>query len=237
MRPETESLILKNMCFVRTKSGRQRPVRKVNAESGRKKAVFFFLYVLFLLPHYCPAQDTVSIIAGFMGKDGCNRSMDLKMDTLTIHMRGDTSVTLAMLYYIDSTDEYFNWGGTIYPKVISQSICIVVDGIVVGGKHLDSLPIDKHAKIKEGIQRLPIIDISLYKGNDSNYYFILYGAALCCGMECPEYFGVFDSKGTLLYEVIAANNYQYDKHFKSFDDFCRCKGVDEKSPLKKRSFY
>ena len=107
----------------------------------------FFLCVLFLLPHYCPAQDTVSITAGFLGRDGCNRSMDLKMDTLTIHMRGDTSVTLAMLYYIDSTDEYFNWGGTIYPKVISQSICIVVDGIVVGGKHLDSLPIDKHAKI------------------------------------------------------------------------------------------
>lgn len=161
----------------------------------------------------------------------------LKVDTLTIHMRGDTSVTLAMLYYIDSMDEYFNWGGTIYPKVISQSICIVVDGIVVGGKHLDSLPIDKHAKIKEGIQRLPIIDISLYKGNDSNYYFILYGAALCCGMECPEYFGVFESNGTLLYEVIAANNYQYDKHFKSLDDFCRCKGIDERFPLKKRSFY
>lgn len=161
----------------------------------------------------------------------------LKVDTLTIHMRSDTSVTLAMLYYIDSMDEYFNWGGTIYPKVISQSICIVVDGIVVGGKHLDSLPIDKHAKIKEGIQRLPIIDISLYKGNNSNYYFILYGAALCCGMECPEYFGVFESNGTLLYEVIAANNYQYDKHFKSLDDFCRCKGIDERFPLKKRSFY
>ncbi|MBO7346197.1 MAG: hypothetical protein J6U29_01390, partial [Bacteroidales bacterium] len=63
------------------------------------------------------------------------------------------------------------------------------------------------------------------------------GSALCCGMECPEYFGIFESNGTLLYEVIAANNYQYDKHFKSFDDFCRCKGIDERFPLKKSSFY
>ena len=161
----------------------------------------------------------------------------LRIDTLTIQTRGDSSVTFCMFYEIDTTDGDFNFGGRIYPKVISQSICVSVEGIVIDAIHLDSIPIYKHAKLKERIERIPISDISIYKGNDNNYYFILYGAALCCGMECPEYFGVIKSNGDLIYEVIAAYNYQYDKYFKSLDDFCRCKGINRKKPLKMRSFY
>lgn len=48
----------------------------------------------------------------------------------------------------------------------------------------------------------------------------LEGACFCCGVMCPEYLGIYKMDGTLLYEVIAAMDYEYCNGYKSLHDFC-----------------
>ena len=158
------------------------------------------------------------------------------IDTLTISTESN-SLLLLTLSYTDSLDENFKIGEKIYPKIVHQAISFTVDNIVTNVLYLDSLPINKQTKMKIDIQTLPILDISAYKGNDGKYYYFLYGGSLCCGVRCPEYFGLLDSNGKLLYESIDAKNYQYNDNFKSFDDFFRIKDIDYNSPLTKRSIY
>ena len=154
---------------------------------------------------------------------------DQKVDTLTINM-SKNSIILLTYYYVDSLDENFKIGEIVYPKVTSQSIFFSIDDIVIKEILLNNLPINKHKKLIE-TKTLPINEVKIFKGCDSNYYYLLYGAALCCGMKCPEYIGFFSMDGTLLYECITAYNYEFDKNFKSLEVFCHQKNIDINNPI------
>ena len=93
---------------------------------------------------------------------------------------------------------------------------------------------DKYKNEEITIQTLPVFDIGVYEGADSCFYY-LEGACFCCGVMCPEYLGIYKMDGTLLYEVIAAMDYEYCNGYKSLHDFCVREGVDINNSVQQRS--
>lgn len=159
-------------------------------------------------------------------------------DTLTISMNTNASMMLETFMYSDTLDARCDTFGFIYPIVLSQCVYFIIDDSIVAKRKLDFLPFHTHQfKFREiQIQTLPIFDIGIYKGSDGYYYF-LYGASFCNGMNCPEYLGIYNSQGKLLFECISSNNYQYSSKFRNLEDFCYQKGININDPFLTRSFY
>ena len=162
----------------------------------------------------------------------------IAVDTLSISLQDGSSLMLETFYYGDTLDEMCKTYGFVYPIIITQNVYFMVNDTVVKKRVLDCLPTHKHKYKKEEItiQTLPVFDIGVYEGADRRFYY-LEGACFCCGVLCPEYLGIYEMDGTLLYEVIAAMNYKYCNGYKSLVDFCNREKVDINGPNRHRSNY
>ncbi|MBQ2508645.1 MAG: hypothetical protein II532_02610, partial [Bacteroidales bacterium] len=78
--------------------------------------------------------------------------------------------------------------------------------------------------------------IGVYNGANRSFYY-LEGACFCNGVKCPEYFGIYEMDGTLLYEGICAMHYEYCNGYKSLNEFCVREKVDINNPVHQRSNY
>ena len=160
----------------------------------------------------------------------------ISVDTLSISLQDGSSLMLETFYYGDTLDEMCKTYGFVYPIIITQNVYFMVNDTVVKKRVLDCLPTHKHKYKNEEItiQTLPVFDIGVYEGADSCFYY-LEGACFCCGVMCPEYLGIYKMDGTLLYEVIAAMDYEYCNGYKSLHDFCVREGVDINNSVQQRS--
>ena len=73
-----------------------------------------------------------------------------------------------------------------------------------------SFPIGQVSKSTKKERRIevaafPILDICLINADKGNQLYYVYGANFCNGVDCPEFTGLYDMNGNILYEGISTN--------------------------------
>ena len=158
------------------------------------------------------------------------------IDTLSIAARNNSSMILETTCFLDTLDEECETYCFRSPLVLFQRLSFTLNDSVITKRQLDILPYHRHKyKSKEiQVQTLPIVEIGVYEGKNGLFYY-LYGSSFCCGVNCPEYIGIYKLDGTLLYEEIAALDYKYVKYYSCLEDFCNQERVDINRPTQQRS--
>lgn len=99
------------------------------------------------------------------------------------------------------------------PTIVSQEISLYKNNFLLKKHKITNRQI--HILTKDGfkmeISQIPIIDVAFIKGNKTFIY--LYGALNCNGINCPEYFAIYDLSGNKCIDFISTDiNNQYE-HF------------------------
>jgi hypothetical protein len=104
----------------------------------------------------------------------------------------------------DTLKEQWERYGFEYPFVTRQYLVFYKNEMEIS-QHL--IPVEKTYRIlkngtKTSLSTMPIFDICLLKGSKGYIYYV-YGANYCNGIDCPEFIGLYDMKGTVLSEKIS----------------------------------
>ena len=167
---------------------------KLHLQGGKQNAMLVLQCVLVML----------------LSASALSAQNSIKTKKLKISADKSHSLILETHYYNDTLDEMCGKYNFISPIIISQTAYFIINDSVVAKRSSDKIPFHKHKyKSKEiRIQTTPIFDIEVNKC-DNRLYYSIYGASYCCGLGCPEYIGLYELDGTLLWEAIGAYNYEY----------------------------
>ena len=160
------------------------------------------------------------------------------VDSLSVSLQDGCSLILETHWRFDTLDDRCDTYGYTHPIIVEQNVFFMRNDTLVGKRAMDYLPTHNHRYHSEEltIQTLPIYDIGVYKGAN-RCFFYLYGTSFCNGMICPEYFGIYEMDGTLLYERIGSLHNECCNGYKSLHDLCVREGVEIDKPLLLRSIY
>lgn len=114
------------------------------------------------------------------------------------------------------------------PIVLKQSLIFYENGQEVK-KYLP--PFDKSSKMTTKNAKLEVVDIVIWdvcleSGSQEDFYY-LYGSGFCAGSNCPEFFGIYNMHGKIIYEGYSTSG---QDNANSFEDVLNNFGIDIKKP-------
>lgn len=115
------------------------------------------------------------------------------------------------------------WSDEVYgsPIVVNQKIIFYKDGIIQKEHNFPIKQITKLARRGNiNAASIPIFDVCMLHSDDK-YIFYTYGADFCNGIECPEFIGLYELNGEVIYEGISTEltSAKRTKLLKVIEDF------------------
>ena len=195
-------------------------------------AIFFVVITLFLEDcQYSRSSDSAKEDNKTIAREGKYTLMDYygqKAFTISKELPNHDCRLVINTIFLNDTLSVTDWKEDVYSHPIIQSQELVfytgktkIKSLGLPIKFIYKKTIHNEAKY---VTSIPILELCLLKGTREDFY-LVYGADFCNGAKCPEFIGVYNQRGEIIYENISTIG-QISKPYGDWQSIKKKFGVD-----------